>query len=253
MSSSGSADDVARYARTIDLYGRESFERLRAARVAVVGLGGVGSHTAMALARVGIGSLRLVDHDVVSWTSLNRHAVAGPADVGRAKTEVVAEAVARISGGTRTERVDRFVHVEALEAVLAAPLDAVVDAIDSLAPKVALLEACVRRGLPVVSSMGASSRTDPAAVRVGDLSTTTVCPLARRVRKVLRARGIERGVTVVFSLEPPRGPLPPDLDEPRYERGRVRNRQPSSSALPGIFGYALSELVCGLLTGDGSI
>lgn len=250
MSSSPSRDDPRRFGRTVDLYGEPGFARLRSGFAVVVGLGGVGSHAAVALARAGIGRLRLVDHDEVTWSSLNRHASAGPGDVGRLKVEVSAAELGRIAPSTSVEVLPVFCHIESLDRVLEGGPQVVVDAVDALAPKAALLAACVAGGIPVVSSMGASSRTDPSKVRCGDLADSRVCPLARRVRRVLRQRGLERGVLAVWSEETPREPLPPDLSEPRYERGRVRNRQPSSSTLPGIFGYALAELAVSCLVGE---
>ncbi len=249
VSSFASADDPRRFSRTVDLYGAEGFGRLRGSLMVVVGLGGVGSHAAVALARSGVGRLRLVDHDEVTWSGLNRHAFAGPADVGRPKAAVCADGIGRVAPSTVVETLELFCHHDSLDEVVLGEPDVVIDAVDALAPKVALLAGCLGRGLPVVSSMGASSRTDPARLRWGDLADSRVCPLARRVRKALRREGVDRGVLAVWSEESPRDPLPPDLSEPRLERGRVRNRQPSASALPGIFGYALAELAIGLLTG----
>ena len=115
------------------------------------------------------------------------------------------------------------------------------DAIDALNPKVALLQHCLAKGLPVVSSMGASARSDPSRLRVADISQTEQCPLAKRVRKMLRRRGIEGGVKVVYSLEIPMMTLPPDEEGHWSEaRGRVRNRLPSFAVMPAIFGNALA-------------
>jgi len=240
----------ARYARTVDAIGEEGLRRLQRATVVVAGLGGVGSHAAMALARSGIGRLRLVDHDVLTESSLNRHASAGPSDVGRAKVEVLAEALTACRPDLELEQHPIFVDESTLPTVLGGPPDYVVDAIDSLGPKVGLLVACAEAGLPAVSSMGASSRSDPSALRVDDLFATSVCPLAKMVRKRLRRRGVVSGVTAVYSVEEPGPVLPPDLDEPRLERGRQRNRLPSLSTLPGIFGYALAnEVILALARG----
>jgi tRNA A37 threonylcarbamoyladenosine dehydratase len=220
--------------------------------VVVVGLGGVGSHAAMALVRAGVGRLRLVDHDTVTWSSLNRHAVATAADVGRPKTEVTAAAATAARPGLEVECLPLFAAADTLDRVLAEPVDLVVDAIDGVGPKVVLLAACVERSLPVVSSMGASSRTDPTALRVAGLADTTDCPLARQLRKRLRRHGVDRGVTAVYSVEAPRPPLPPDPDEPRSGPGRPRRRQPSLSTLPGIFGYAAANAAILRLVGlDG--
>jgi tRNA A37 threonylcarbamoyladenosine dehydratase len=247
--SSGSERWPARFGRVVDLYGEEAFARIRAGRVAVLGLGGVGSHAAVCLARSGVGGLRLVDFDTVTASSLNRNPVAGPADVGRPKVDVVAEHLARVCPDTAVATSTAFCHADTLDDLLAPPPDVVADAIDSLTPKAALLEHCVRRGLAVVSSMGASSRTDPTLVRVGDLAGTAVCPLARKLKQYLRKRGIAGGITCVWSLEQPVAPLPPALEDRTCDRGRVRNRLPSQMSLPGIFGYALALLALDRLAG----
>jgi tRNA threonylcarbamoyladenosine dehydratase len=114
---------------------------------------------------------------------------------------------------------------------------------------VVLLATCVERGLAVVSSMGASARVDPTLMRVGDLSETRVCPLARAVRKALSKQGVRTGITCIYSEEAPLPPLPPDEDDEVLRRGRVRNRLPSLSVMPGIFGYALAGEVIQRLAG----
>jgi tRNA A37 threonylcarbamoyladenosine dehydratase len=136
-----------------------------------------------------------------------------------------------------------FYHHDTADQLLATPLDYVIDAIDSFTPKVALLERCVQQNLPVVSCMGASSRTDPTALRIADIFETTECPLARAVRRGLRRKGIYHGITAVFSVERARPPLPADASEDVLQRGRVRHRQPSLIAMPGIFGYAAANVV----------
>ena len=229
-----------RFTRTIDLYGAEGFARIRAAGVAVVGLGGVGAHAALALARSGIGRLRLCDFDRVSVSSLNRHPSARPADVGRFKTEVLAEAVRSTCPDTGVEERRDFVDAETVAGVLDPPPDLIVDAIDTLGPKVALLTHCVLERRPVVSSMGASARRGVAGIREGDLSKSTHCPLARHVRRRFRAAGIEGRIHCVYSVGPAEEPLPPELEDVGIARGRARHRQPSSICLPGIFGYALA-------------
>jgi tRNA A37 threonylcarbamoyladenosine dehydratase len=231
------------FSRTVDLLGPEGFARLARSFVVVAGLGGVGSHAALALARAGVGGLRLIDFDRVTETSLNRHAVALPGDVGELKTRVVGRQLALLNPALRLDEREAFVDGDSAPDLLAGAPDHVIDAIDSLTPKVLLLRACLDLGLPVVSSMGASAHTDPTLVRIGPLEETRVCPLARQVRKRLRRLGEIRGVTAVYSLEPALDPLPPDDVDERLDRGRVRNRLPSLSTLPGVFGYALASVV----------
>lgn len=242
-------DAPDRFGRTRDLYGPDGFARIREARVTVFGLGGVGSHAALALARSGVGALTVVDFDVVSTSSLNRHPCASAADVDRPKAEVLAEFLAATCPDTTTTPVTAFFHHDTADELLVPAPNHVVDAIDSLNPKVALLQECLERGVPVTSSMGAASRTDVTAVRTGDVSETTLCPLAARVRKFLRRQGHERGVTCVWSTERPVAP-PRPANEPRVvDRGRERLRLASTMAVPGIFGYAAASLVLDALSG----
>jgi len=240
--SSAAPEFPRRFTRTVDLYGAEGFARIRAAAVTVVGLGGVGSHAALAVARSGIGALHLIDFDAVTESSLNRLTAAGPADVGLPKVDVVARHLATSCPDTRTRVSAEFFQADAAARLLAPPCDLVIDAIDSLNPKVALLAYCVHHGLPVVSSMGAAGRRDVAKVRVDDIADTRGCPLARRVRRLLRLAGVATGIACVYSIEPGVGALPPDEEEPQLGPGRVRRHLPSSIALPGIFGYGLASV-----------
>lgn len=246
MSSSVCPD---RFTRTVDLYGDAGFAAIRTARVVVCGLGGVGAHAALALARSGIGRLVLIDFDPVTASSLNRSPCATVADVGRPKVAVVGDFLRRTCPDTGVDGVEAFFHADTADMLLAPPPSCVVDAIDALNPKVELLTACVTRSIPVASSMGAAGRTDVSFVRAGDLWESRRCPLAGRVRKYLRRRGVTAPIPCVWSQEEPADALAPDADDPRYERGRIRNRLPSGIAMPGIFGYALASLVLDLVTG----
>ena len=239
-----------RFTRVIDLYGEEGFARLREACVTVLGLGGVGSHAAIALARTGVGQLVLADHDRLTASSLNRFPGAGPEDVGRLKAEFLREELARTCPDTTTQISLAFFHLDQAETLFTPRPTIVADAIDSLNPKVALLEHCIRTGLPVVSSMGASARRDPARIRVGELSETSGCPLARQIRRRLRRRGVAGSIRCVYSLEEGGPVLPPDPSEPQNTRGRIRNRLPSQITIPGIFGYALAHVVIEELVRD---
>lgn len=249
-SSSDSTDKAQdMFARTIDLLGEEGFRALEEARVLVVGLGGVGSHAAVALARVGVGKLRLVDFDDVTWSSLNRHACAVRSDVGKPKVDVLRRFLSEVNPALDIDTQKVFFHDDTADAVFSGSWDLVLDAIDSVTPKIALLRQCVERRLPVVSSMGASARTNPTLLRVGDINETRVCPLARVIRRGLRQHGIRSGIRAVYSIEAPLSPLPPEECEETLKRGRVRSRLPSLSALPGIFGYAVAAVAIGELSG----
>jgi tRNA A37 threonylcarbamoyladenosine dehydratase len=207
------------------------------------------------LARSGVGRLLVVDFDRLTASSLNRHPIAGPEDIGRLKTEVLDDHLKRTCPETSVMVSNAFCHHEVLDELLGPGRpdqpDLIVDAIDSLNPKVALLSYCVQQWLPVLSSMGAAGRRDPTRIRVADLAQTRHCPLARQVRQRLRRRGVTGGVTCVYSEEVPASPREPDLADRTCERGRIRNRLPSQMSLPGIFGYSLASLALDWLAGGG--
>ncbi len=245
MREGSSASPEARFERTAEFFGPEGFAAIRKASVAVFGLGGVGGHAAVCLARNGIGALHLIDFDLVSESSLNRSAYAGPSDVGARKAEVLRLYLQRTCPDTDVRISCEFADLESIPVLLEQDRGGwVVDAIDSLNPKVQLLQYCVSNGIPVVSSMGASCRIDPSAIRVDDISRTEACPLARKVRSYLRRRGVTTGIECVFSVEvPPVRPGPPDESEMIQRRGRIRNRLPGAGAIPGMFGCACAAVV----------
>lgn len=230
-----------RFARTERLLGAGGLARLARARVLVCGLGAVGSYAVEGLARAGVGRLRLVDFDVIRSTNINRQLYALESTLGRAKVDVAAERVRDIHPACEVETMKRLVNRASVDEVLAGSWDAVVDAIDSLGPKVALLHAAVTRKMWVVSSMGAATRTDPGAIRVGDLSETGPCPLARLVRKRLRRLGVTGGIRCVFSREPAAADHPGfrsgnEAEDVPMAPGRIRRPLGSLSTLTGIFG-----------------
>jgi tRNA A37 threonylcarbamoyladenosine dehydratase len=223
--------------------GPAGFDAIRNAFVVVVGLGGVGSHAALSLVRSGIGRVRLIDCDKVEVSNLNRHALATPQDIGQSKSEMMKRYLIRVSEDVNIEAISEFVSLEGIPRLLSGNPDFVIDAIDGLNTKVGLLRYCVENGIPVVSSMGASSRSDPASVRITDISETSICPLAKHVRRRLRRQGISKGVIAVHSIEKARKPLPPDTDHNPIGGGRVRNRQPSLITMPAVFGFAAANEV----------
>jgi len=190
-----------RQKRTRLLVGDAGIERLRNAHVLVLGVGGVGAYAAEHLARAGIGRLTLVDGDAVELSNCNRQLPALSSTLGRPKAEVMAERLREINPELTVEARVEFIGPEDVGALLDAGFDYVVDAIDSLAAKVAFLLECRRRKIPLVSSMGAGGKTDPEQIRVADISKSYGCALARAVRARLKERGVERGVKVVFSPE----------------------------------------------------
>lgn len=235
--------------RTRLLVGTEGWERLRRSCVAVVGLGGVGAYAAEALARAGVGRLRLVDCDVIRPTDFNRHLFAVEETLGLPKVEAAGRRLRSVAPGIELDLREAFFHADTRDDLLGGDLHFVVDAIDSLAPKVELLCACVDKGLPVISAMGSAGRTDPMAVRIGGIRDTAGDPLARHVRRGLRRRGVTADIPVVFSVEkmgtPPgkAGDRDEEEGEEHYRRGRERRVLPSLPSLPGIFGLCAANVV----------
>lgn len=242
-----------RWARLRTFIGDEGLLRLRGSFVAVVGLGAVGGYAMEALARAGIGRLRLVDFDQVRPSNFNRQILALEANLGRYKTDAASERVSQINPLCQVEVLNVFVHKDTIDQVLDGPPDLVVDAIDGLNPKVELLAEVCRRRIPVVSSMGAALRRDPAMVRISPLSMTSECPLARRVRKRLRGLDVELGsICCVHSIEPvgerARAAIAhePDPDETEMQ-GRPRRPMGSLPTLTGIFGLTCAHAAIWML------
>jgi tRNA A37 threonylcarbamoyladenosine dehydratase len=226
--------------RTRVLVGQAGVDCLAETRVFVAGLGGVGSFAAEALVRAGVGELVIADFDRVAASNLNRQLCALHSTLGRPKAEVVQARLLDINPDCRVTLIQEFLAAEMLPALVAeGGFDHVVDAIDSLSSKLALLAAALEAAVPVVSSMGAGGRLDPAGIRIGDLMDSGGCPLARKVRRQLRRRGYGRGITAVWSEEPPQPPLPP---EPTG-RGRPRAVNGTISYLPGLFGLTMAGVV----------
>lgn len=191
------------FSRTAFLLGEEGVEKLKKSRVAVFGIGGVGGYVAEALARSGVGALDLIDKDVVSVSNINRQIIALHSTVGRKKTEVMAERIKDINPEIQVTVRDVFYLPETAAEFDFSKYDYVVDAIDTVSGKIALVEQAYRANTPVISSMGAGNKLDPTAFEVADISKTSVCPLARVMRRELKKRGIER-LKVVYSKEEPK-------------------------------------------------
>ena len=184
--------------------GDEGLARLGEARVAVIGLGGVGSSCAEALVRGGVGRLVLLDRDVVAPSNLNRQALAFTSTIGRPKAEVMRAMALDINPGADVTAVTAFLDKDALPEQMdgLGPLDYVVDAIDTVAQKLRLAQWCQERGVPELSAMGGANKLDPCRLRFARIEDTVNCPLARVMRKECRRRGI-RGLRVLFSDEEP--------------------------------------------------
>ena len=192
-----------RFEREEMLIGREALEKLRAARVCLFGVGGVGSYTAEALARAGVGSIDIVDNDTVSTTNINRQLCALTSTVGRNKVDVVAERLADINPEICVRKYYDFVLPESIDKYDFTLYDYVVDAVDTVSAKIAIIKAAKEALTPVMSCMGTGNKLDPLALVVTDIQKTSTCPLARVMRRELKARGISH-VKVVYSTEEPK-------------------------------------------------
>ncbi len=190
------------FSRTALLIGEEGVEKLKKARVAVFGVGGVGGYAVEALARSGVGALDLIDKDKVSVSNINRQIIALHSTVGRLKTEVAAERIKDVNPDICVRVHNVFYLPETAEQFDFSQYDYVVDAIDTVSGKLALIEQAKRANVPVISSMGAGNKLDPTAFEVADITKTSVCPLARVMRRELKKRGIEH-LKVVYSKEEP--------------------------------------------------
>lgn len=227
-----------RFKRTELLLGREVMERLEHCTITVVGLGAVGSHAIEALARSGVGTLRIVDFDAIGESNFNRQILAVEPNLGRLKTEAAEERLKQINPAIKVETFNMLCHRESFDEIFSNKTDVVVDAIDSLNPKVNLLFELVRHNINVISCMGAARKMDPSKITTGDISTTLYCPLARSVRKRLKRMGVEQGIHCVYSTEVVAKDTVSNTLEPNYlDAGRLRNPMGSLSMISGIFGY----------------
>lgn len=223
--------------RTELLVGPEGLERLFESSVAVIGLGGVGAYAAEMLCRAGVGHLILLDSDVVSESNKNRQLIALDSTIGKPKSAVLAERLKDINPDVRLTLINCYLEEGSIQQLLGEhKVDFLVDAIDTLAPKIALIKYCVESGIPHVSSMGAGAKFDATAVRLADLSKSYNCPLAYILRKKLRKVGISKGFKVVFSEELPRREAIVAVEE-RNKKSNVG----TISYLPAVFGCVCAQ------------
>jgi tRNA A37 threonylcarbamoyladenosine dehydratase len=248
------------FSRSIMLYGQSGFERLQKANVAVVGLGGVGSYAAEGLVRAGIGRLRIIDCDTIKATDVNRQLIALSTNIDTPKVEAAKARLLAINPGLKLDVRHAFFHFDTADELITPDLDFVVDAIDSLNPKAALIQHCTERSIKIISTLGAGCRTDPFKIRVGSLSKTTVCPLARALRRHLHSRKIKADPPVLYSIETPVTSAEEDdcaeIKESvgAYVRGRKRRALPSLSTIPGIVGLmAANFVILELLKQNGNV
>lgn len=202
---------ISPFERTRILIGDSALEKLQNARVAVFGIGGVGGFIAEALARSGVGSIDLYDNDVVSLTNLNRQIIALNSTIGRYKTDVMKERILDVNPECKVNAYNIFYDLETAKEIDLSTYDYVADAIDSVKSKIELIRRASELSTPIISAMGAGNKLDPTAFEIADISKTSVCPLARIVRKELKDLGIKH-LKVCYSKEIPVTPLPSSDD-----------------------------------------
>jgi tRNA A37 threonylcarbamoyladenosine dehydratase len=236
------------------LLGKEKVERLKKAFVVVIGIGAVGSYATEALARSGIRRLRLVDFDTIKTTNFNRHILAITPNLGKLKAEAARERIAQINPHCKVEVMNVFAAEETMGQITEGKPDLVIDAVDSLNPKVQILAYCHEKKIPVISSMGAALRMNIFSIKAGDLFKTTGCPLARYVRSRLRRRGIKKGVFCIYSDTPvSEEPIEKTRilnEEQDNGRGRRRHKLGSTPTVTGAFGLAVAHHALLYLAGD---
>lgn len=233
------------FERTALLLGEAAMDTLARTKVAVFGIGGVGGYTVEALARSGVGTLHLIDDDKIALSNLNRQILATHDTVGQYKVDVAATRIAAINPNATVVTHRTFYLPQTADAFDLAQYDYIVDAIDTVAGKLALAEGAAAAGVPIISSMGAGNKLDPTAFRVADITDTAVCPLARIMRKELKKRGIEH-LKVVYSEEKPIAPLGAPTDVPvaqsdtRPAQRRAKPTPGSNAFVPSVVGLILA-------------
>ncbi len=225
--------------RTSLLLGEEKLKILLGANVLVVGLGGVGAYAAEMIARAGVGRMTIADADTVSATNINRQLIALHSTIGRQKAELMAHRLRDINPQIELNVVNRFIKDDETDSLLDSDkFDYVVDAIDTLSPKLALIKGCLDRNIPLVSSMGAGAKTDPTKMDICDISKTHHCPLAHMLRKRLHKIGIRSGFKAVYSPEPVR-----EGAMILCEEQNKKSNTGTISYIPALFGIGCASVV----------
>jgi tRNA threonylcarbamoyladenosine dehydratase len=231
--------------RTELILGAEGLTKLRAAKVLVVGLGGVGAYAAEMICRAGVGRMTIADGDIIAVSNRNRQLPALKSTEGLSKSDIMGKRLKDINPELELTVINEYLKDKRMEDVLDAGFDYVVDAIDTLSPKIFLIFHALRREIPVVSSMGAGGKFDPALIRISDISETTNCPLARILRKRLHRLGIREGFDAVYS------PEAVDKDKIRTVEGEQNKASVvgTISYMPAAFGIACASVVIRNLSG----
>ncbi len=226
--------------RTELLLGKERLEKLHRSSILVMGLGGVGAYAAELICRSGVGKMTIADGDVINLTNRNRQLPALVSNDGQSKTLVMQRRLLDINPGLELTAINEYIRDERMmELLQSQKFDYVIDAIDTISPKLFLMIHCLELGYPIVSSMGAGGKTDPMEVRHGDISESKGCPLARVLRKRLHRRGIYKGIKVVWS---PEGINPEAIVTTEGEQNKKSNVG-TISYMPPLFGCILASIV----------
>jgi len=233
--------------------GTEGLEKLKNSTVAVLGIGGVGSFSAEALARSGVGKLILIDKDDVDITNVNRQVIALLSTVGRPKVDIMKERIADINPECEVIALKMFYTEETYEEIFAYGLDYVVDASDTISYKIHLIKECLTRNIPIISSMGAANKMDPTRFQIADISKTHTDPIAKVVRLRLRKEGIRKGIKVVFSDESPiviREDVRKVVGKDNAPIRKAKMPPSSNAFVPSVAGLIMASHVVKELLGD---
>jgi tRNA A37 threonylcarbamoyladenosine dehydratase len=231
--------DTAWLSRTELLIGKEKLTKLNNAHVLIVGMGGVGSFAAEFICRSGVGQMTIIDGDVVDPSNRNRQLPALATTHGMSKAELMGDRLKQINPELKLTIIKEFVMPDRVDSMLDCNPDYVVDAIDSITPKVTFIRAAHAKGLKLVSSMGAGARLDPTCLKIADISKSYNCPFAQQIRKVLRGHGITKGIRVVFSPEPANKESLMFTDGSNFKKSAYG----TISYLPATFGATLASVV----------
>lgn len=220
------------YERTRMLLGDDAIKKLQKSSVIIFGVGGVGSFVAEAVARAGVGNITLVDNDSVSLTNINRQLIALNSTIGKMKTEVMADRIRDINPECSVKCINEFILYDNVDEIINKSYDYCVDAVDTVTAKLAIILKCNEHNIPVISSMGTGNKLDPTRLEITDIYKTSVCPLAKVMRKELKTRGVKK-LTVCYSNEEPKKPLPPK------EETNKRHTPSSVSFVPSVAGLII--------------
>lgn len=246
----------SQFSRSAMLLGEEGMARLHRSSVLLCGVGGVGSYVAEGLARAGVGRLDLVDHDQVALSNCNRQLAALHSTLGQPKAQVMARRIQDINPACQIRVFDLFYGPETCQQIDLACYDYIVDAVDTVTAKLLLIQRAKEAGVPILSCMGTGNKLDPSRFRITDISKTSVCPLARVMRRELKQRGIAH-VEVLWSDEPPLAPMVPESGQQAPETARPGKQTPGSLPfVPSVAGLLIAGHVtlklCGRQAPTGS-